>query len=67
MKERVAKRLYSIPEASEYLGRSIWSVRRLIWAGQLPSVKTGRRVHIDLHDMDSFIDRHKVMEDQLTH
>ena len=56
------KRLYSLPEAAVYLGRSEWSVRRLIWAGELPSVRAGRRVHVDVRDMDVFIERNKVAE-----
>ncbi len=60
---RSLKRLYSLSEAAIYLGRSIWSVRRLIWDGELPQVRVGRRVHIDLRDMDAFIDQNKVRED----
>jgi excisionase family DNA binding protein len=54
------KRLYSIPEAAEYLGRSIWSVRELIWKGSLPSVRAGRRVHLDIVDLDEWIAKNKV-------
>jgi excisionase family DNA binding protein len=54
------KRLYSIPEAATYLGRSIWSVRELIWNGNLPCVKVGRRVHLDIIDLDQWIDKNKV-------
>lgn len=56
------KRLYTIPEAAVYLGRSIWSVRELIWKGDLPSIKVGRRVHLDVKDLDVFIEQHKVRE-----
>ncbi len=56
------KRLYSLGEAAAYLGRSTWSVRRLIWNGNLPSVRAGGRVHVDVRDMDEFIDKHKVTE-----
>ncbi len=56
------KRLFSIREAAMYLGCSTWSVRRLIWAGHLPKVTARRRVHVDVRDMDEFIDRHKVGE-----
>ncbi len=59
---RSLKRLYSLSEAAIYLGRSTWSVRRLIWDGELPQVRVGRRVHIDLRDMDAFIDQNKVRE-----
>jgi excisionase family DNA binding protein len=56
------KRLFSLPEAAIYLGRSTWSVRRLIWSGELPQVRAGGRVHVDVQDMDKFIERNKVTE-----
>lgn len=59
----IKKRLFSLSEAAAYLGRSTWSVRRLIWSGALPSVRAGGRVHVDVRDMDAFIDKHKVTED----
>ncbi len=57
------KRLYALSEAADYLGRSMWSVRRLIWNGELPSVRAGGRVHVDVRDMDKFIDKYKVTEE----
>ena len=54
------KRLYSIPEAAEYLGRSVWSVRELIWNGKLACVKVGRRIHLDIIDLDQWIEKSKV-------
>ena len=59
---RPLKRLYNVTEAAEYLGRSTWSVRRLIWSGALPTVRHGRRVQVDVWDMDSFIEQNKVTE-----
>jgi excisionase family DNA binding protein len=59
---KTLKRLYSLPEAAEYLGRSTWSVRRLIWNGELPQVRAGRRVHVDVGDMEEFIEKNKVRE-----
>lgn len=56
---QLTKRLYSIPEAAMYLGRSVWSIRELIWSGRLPCVKVGRRIHVDINDLDSFISQHK--------
>ncbi|MGH7146655.1 MAG: excisionase family DNA-binding protein [Nitrospiraceae bacterium] len=58
----VSKCLYTIQEAAIYLGRTGWSVRELIWGGALPSVKVGRRVHLDFNDLNQFIDRYKVIE-----
>ena len=60
---KVTKRLYNLAEAAIYLGRSTWSVRRLIWVGELPQVRAGGRVHVDLRDMDAFIERNKVREE----
>jgi len=56
------KRLYTIEESAVYLGRSVWSIRELIWKGEIPSVKVGRRLHVDIIDMDTFIEKNKVCE-----
>jgi excisionase family DNA binding protein len=53
------KRLYSIKEASLYLGRSVWAVREMLWAGKLPYVKDGRRILLDIRDMESWIEKNK--------
>ncbi len=42
-----AKRLYSIPEAAFYLGRTVDALREILWAGTIPYVKDGRRVLLD--------------------
>lgn len=55
------KRLYSIPEAGEYLGRTAWAVRHLVWNGILPSVRIGRRVQVDVGDLDLLIERSKTL------
>ena len=60
---RPLKRLYSLPEAATYLGRSTWSVRRLIWSGELPQVRAAGRVHLDVRDLDEFIEKNKVREE----
>ena len=53
------KRLYDLKEAAIYLGRPIFSIRTLIWKGALPYVKEGRRQYLDVHDMDTYIERCK--------
>jgi excisionase family DNA binding protein len=53
------KRLYSIKEASQYLGRTVWAVREMLWAGKLPYVKDGRRILLDIQDMDLWIEKNK--------
>jgi len=60
IKNPVSKRLYTIPQAGEYLGRSTYSVRTLIWNGQLRIVKNGKKMWLDVMDMDAWIERNKI-------
>ncbi len=55
------KRLFTLKEAAEYLGRSVWSMRELIWSGSIPVVKTdqGRKNFLDIEDLNDFIKRNK--------
>ena len=62
-KEPIKKRLYSVKEASIYLGRSVWAVREMIWAGKLLHVKDGRRILLDIYDMDEWIEKNKTRFD----
>lgn len=54
-----AKRLYSMPEAAFYLGRTVDALREMVWAGKLPFFKDGKRILLDVKDLDEFIDRNK--------
>jgi len=56
---RITKRLYSIQEAAIYLGRSTWSVREMIWAGKIPYIKDGKRIFVDIRDLDEWIEKNK--------
>jgi len=55
------KRLYTLKEAAEYLGRPVWGVRTIVWSGQIPVVKPrgGRKIYIDVMDLNNFIERNK--------
>jgi excisionase family DNA binding protein len=55
----LSKRLYNIKEGAVYLGRTVWAVREMLWAGKMPYVKDGKRILIDLRDMDEWIDKSK--------
>jgi excisionase family DNA binding protein len=57
--QRVMKRLYSIKEAAVYLGRGVWAVREMLWAGKIPYVKDGKRILLDINDMNLWIERNK--------
>ena len=62
MKKNLDKRLYSIKEAALYLGRSVWAVREMLWAGKMPYIKDGRRVLLDINDMDAWIEANKIRD-----
>jgi len=54
------KRLYSIKEAAFYLGRTVCAVREMLWAGKLPYIKDGRRILLDIHDMNAWVEKNKI-------
>jgi len=56
---RGGKRLYSLKEAGVYLGRSVNSMRELVWAKLLPVVSHGRKMWVDVADLNDYITRHK--------
>jgi hypothetical protein len=54
------KRLFTLPEAANYLGRTIWSMRELIWRGSIPIVREGKRIFVDIQDLEAYAVRHKI-------
>ena len=54
-----AKRLYNIKESAEYLGQTDWGMRSLVWSKKLPVVRHGRKIWLDLKDLDAFIEANK--------
>ena len=59
----LCKRLYTLKEGAEYLGRSVWGVRELIWSQVIPVVKqTGcRKIYLDIKDLNAFIEKNKAI------
>ncbi len=57
----IKKRLYTLKEASVYLGRGLYGVREMVWKGEIPIVKrdTGRTMFIDIRDLEKYIDQNK--------
>lgn len=54
-----AKRLYSIKELVREIGATAWFWRTQIWDGQLPYIQVGKKMFIDSHDVENFIQRNK--------
>jgi len=55
----IRPRLLTVKEAAIYLGRSVNAIRELVWKGALPIVRTDRRIHFDIHDLDEWIQKNK--------
>ena len=55
----LSKRLFTLKEASFYLGRTLWSMRELVWKGSIPIVREGKRIFVDIHDLDLYVSKHK--------
>lgn len=55
----LSKRLYSLPESANYLGRTLWSMRELVWRGSIPIVREGKRIFVDVVDLEEYIRRNK--------
>ena len=53
------KRLYSVKELVAEIGATEWFWRSQIWDGQLPYVQVGRKMFIDVNDIENFINNHK--------
>jgi len=57
----LGKRLYTLREAAIYLGRAVWGMRELIWAGEIPIVRGdgNRKIFLDIVDLNEYINRNK--------
>jgi excisionase family DNA binding protein len=54
------RRMLKTREAAEYLGISVWTLRKLAHAGKLPYLQNGDGwATFDLRDLDAYVDRNK--------
>jgi excisionase family DNA binding protein len=61
-KGHLRKRLYSVGEAAEYMGRSVNGLREMQWAGKLPYIKDGKKILFDIIDLDKWIEQNKIVD-----
>ena len=40
-------------------GRGLYGIKEIVWAGKLPVVRGGRKMFVDLKDLDAWIDQNK--------
>ncbi len=52
-------RLLSYEAATRYLSLSYWTVRHMVVEGYIPHIKSGKRVLIDVQDLDEWIEKNK--------
>ena len=57
------KRLFTLKEAAQYLGRSEWGMRELIWGGRIPVVREegGRKIFVDILDLTAYVEANKAV------
>ena len=60
MSNPLSKRLYTLNEAANYLGRTLWSMRELVWAGKIPIVRDGKRIFVDINDLDFYVSKNRM-------
>ena len=59
-------RLFDLGAAASYLGRSVYSLRTLVWNGHVPVVRSGNKMGVDIRDLDRWIDAHSELPDPVT-
>ncbi len=59
METQLARRLYDVKQAGVFLGVSDWTVRELIWRGDLSHVRVGRLIRLDMRDLEAFIAKNR--------
>ena len=53
-----AARLMSTSCAARYLGKSVWTIRRMVFAGELRAIR-GKHLKFDKRDLDLWIEANK--------
>jgi excisionase family DNA binding protein len=62
----IRPRLLSIEQAAVYLGRTKEAMQHLVACRKLPVVRDGRRVFLDVRDLDHWIENHTEPAEDLT-
>ncbi len=64
-KDQISPRLLTLKGAATVLGLTIWGLRERVWAGDIPVVRFpgGRKMFIDIRDIEAFIQNNKVTYD----
>ena len=55
----IGARLLTVEQAATYLGRTKEAVQHMVASGKLPTVRSDRRVFVDVVDLDRWIAQNK--------
>jgi excisionase family DNA binding protein len=58
------KRLFTIKEASEYLGKSVKALYHMVERRQIPFVKIRKNLRFDKIDLDKWIEKQKIFDSE---
>jgi excisionase family DNA binding protein len=53
-------RLLTVRQAADYLGTTSATIYTKIWRREIPFIKLGRSVRLDIHDLDQMIEQGRV-------
>ena len=53
----LSPRMFTVRQASQYSGATIWAIRKLYWSREVAGFKAGRRLLISRQSLDAWIDR----------
>jgi excisionase family DNA binding protein len=55
----VKPRLLTLEQAAIYIGRTLAAIQHMISEGRMPTVRSDRRVFVDIRDLDQWIEQNK--------
>lgn len=55
-----APRLVNVDTAASFLGTTVWQIRKLAWAKEIPFIRLGQRLLFDVNDLNKFVDAQKI-------
>ena len=61
------QRLLTVKDAAAYLGRTVPALERLIFRKEIPVVRVGRRVRLDVKELDRWIERNSTTQRSTWH
>jgi len=55
----IRPRLLTVEQAAVYIGRSKEAMQHMVTDGKIPTVRSDRRIFIDVRDLDAWIEENK--------